>query len=81
MNDKLIGVFKIDSSNTDGPYVHKTRGCRVRRGSNNSYPTRRDFDNLYSTQEKVELELMENNLGAVYLYLKLNTTTYKFLQK
>lgn len=71
--NRLLGIIKIHTSNTDKPYMLKKRYkhlneglCKVRKGSNNTYATRKDCDNFYSAKEQFEIKFMENSLMAVY---------------
>ncbi|MDF2605831.1 MAG: ATP-binding protein [Bacillales bacterium] len=69
--NKLIGVFKIFSSNNDRPYMLKKKydrlnegTCKIRRGSFNSLVTRKDIDRFYQSREKFEIKLMESYIAA-----------------
>lgn len=71
--NKLLGVIKIYASNTDKPYMLKKRYgglneglCKVRKGSNNTYLTRKDYDLFFLAKEQFEVKFMENSLMAVY---------------
>lgn len=72
-DDKRLGVIKIYASNNDKPYMLKKRYkdlneglCKVRKGSNNTYPTRKDYDLFFLAKEQFEVRFMENSLMAVY---------------
>ncbi len=69
--DKWLGIIKIHANNTDKPYMLKKRYkelyegmCKVRKGSNNSNSTRKDYDSFYISKEQFEVKFMENSLTA-----------------
>lgn len=71
--DKLIGVFKIHKSNTNRPYMLKKQYgklaqglCKIRRGSTNSFASRKDLDKFYLSKEKFEVQFMDDSLAAAY---------------
>jgi hypothetical protein len=73
IEDKLIGVLKISSSNNDRPYMLKKQYkglneglCKIRKGSNNVLAMRKDIDTFFSSKELFEVKFMENTLMAVY---------------
>lgn len=73
IQEKLIGVFKIQSINTDRPYMMKKKYnnlheglSKIRRGSTNSFITRKDIEKFYTDMEKFQVQFMDDALDATY---------------
>jgi hypothetical protein len=73
VEQKLIGVLRLHSTNTDRPYMLRKKYanlneglCKIRRGSSNSFVTRKDIDKFFSGREKFEIQFMDDCLAAIY---------------
>lgn len=72
-NNKNIGVIEIKDTD-DKPYMLKKQNdklqagyCLIRKGSQQSIATRKDFDNFYSNKDKFEVRLLGQTLRGVDL--------------